>query len=241
MIHGFTQYPNYILDKRMREISDAGFKVYSVVVRQTKGWQKETDIISLTQFEEKTGKSRMTVIRALRELVDEEMIEVCGKTRNGKAYRIKQIDDVELVDTCKNYSHNNDCLIGVPVEGMDPSSKNYVTPKIKLLDTQKDTQYKIENNKKNICIDDLNIPQNIDRDLLSSFIAMRLESRKPLNYTSLNLILKKLVSFGDSANEALTRALIGGYMDIVNPNMTRDYGKHVNSSKTYSPMKSRRF
>lgn len=106
MTQGFTKYPNNVIDHYMKNTSDAAYKILSVVIRQTIGWQKETDIISLSQFEVKTGKSRMTVVRALRELIEKDMIEVCGKTRDGKAYRVKQIKCDELSDTILNYSND---------------------------------------------------------------------------------------------------------------------------------------
>ena len=64
------QIPNAFVDEAMGVISPAATVLYLFIVRKTRGWQKQADHISLSQFQKETSiKSRSTVVRALDELI----------------------------------------------------------------------------------------------------------------------------------------------------------------------------
>jgi hypothetical protein len=64
------QIPNAFVDEAMSMISPAATVLYLFIVRKTRGWQKQADHISLSQFQKETSiKSRSTVVRALDELI----------------------------------------------------------------------------------------------------------------------------------------------------------------------------
>src|SRR5579859_2850729 len=63
-----TQVPNVLLDRIMPVATPATFKVLMCVARQTYGWRKEWDAISLTQLQEKTGLSDRCVIDTMEDL-----------------------------------------------------------------------------------------------------------------------------------------------------------------------------
>lgn len=64
------QVPNAFVDEAMGMISPAATVLYLFIVRKTRGWQKQADHISLSQFQKETSiKSRTTVVRALDELI----------------------------------------------------------------------------------------------------------------------------------------------------------------------------
>jgi phage replication O-like protein O len=59
----YTKVPNAVLDCLMAKIkSMSELKVIFAIVRQTNGYQKKTDIISITQFEKLTGLTRQGVV-----------------------------------------------------------------------------------------------------------------------------------------------------------------------------------
>lgn len=68
--NGYTQLPNDVIDEILPHLSDAGFKCYVFIIRKIKGYQKHKDRISLSQFVSGTGKSRNTVLKAVKELLD---------------------------------------------------------------------------------------------------------------------------------------------------------------------------
>ena len=73
---GFLRMPNEWIDRAMPSMSAAEWMVTTVILRQTIGWNKERDAISLSQFEQKTGLSRHTIIDAIRKLAKQGWIKV---------------------------------------------------------------------------------------------------------------------------------------------------------------------
>ena len=69
------QLPNIFVDEGVKNLSPTACVLYIVIVRKTRGWQKNKDAISLTQFERITGMSRKTVIRGLDELVSCDFVK----------------------------------------------------------------------------------------------------------------------------------------------------------------------
>lgn len=84
------QLPNIFVDEGVKNLSPTACVLYVVIVRKTRGWQKNKDAISLTQFEQITGMSRKTVIRGLDELVSCNFVkEYTSKIRGStKSYSL---------------------------------------------------------------------------------------------------------------------------------------------------------
>ena len=81
-----TQVPNDILDHWLPRLKHAELAVLLVVVRQTYGWQKNKDCISISQFVEKTGLSERSVQEAARSLVAHGVIEKrLNAAKNGRS------------------------------------------------------------------------------------------------------------------------------------------------------------
>lgn len=86
----FTPVPNSILDHYLTQLKPAELTVLLVIVRQTVGWvnprtgqRKQTDWMSGSQLEEKTGYSRKAISTALHGLTEKQLILVtngAGKT-----------------------------------------------------------------------------------------------------------------------------------------------------------------
>ena len=89
----FTQLPNMFVDEHMNSLDPATTLVYIAICRQTIGWQKETDAISLSQFVRMTGLSKPTVTKAIKQLISVELIAVqsssSGKIRDTNQYSLR--------------------------------------------------------------------------------------------------------------------------------------------------------
>lgn len=83
----YTRIPNAILD-RMDELGNAELRMLLAIVRRTAGWQKECDVISLTQLEQMTGIARPHVITALNGLLERGWVAREKAKRNGFCYRL---------------------------------------------------------------------------------------------------------------------------------------------------------
>lgn len=84
------QLPNAFVDEAMAKISDPAVKMYLVITRKTRGWQKEYDSISISQFQKFTNKSRPTVCKSLQELIGVGLVVKKDSTKFGETYALKE-------------------------------------------------------------------------------------------------------------------------------------------------------
>ena len=70
-----TQVPNWILDETLPNLKGSELKVFLVICRQTIGWHKQTDRISISQMQEKTGLSNKGCIDSVKGLIEKELIK----------------------------------------------------------------------------------------------------------------------------------------------------------------------
>lgn len=65
------QLPNALVDEKyLVELKGSPLAMYIFIVRKTRGWQKECDRISLSQFEEYTGYGKDAVLTGVNKLVE---------------------------------------------------------------------------------------------------------------------------------------------------------------------------
>lgn len=77
-----TRVPNAILDS-MDVLTEPELRVLLAVARKTIGWQKECDLLSLTQLEKLTGLSRPAVNKALHAAIGRGWVECTGRGKQG--------------------------------------------------------------------------------------------------------------------------------------------------------------
>ena len=116
----FTQIPNVIIDEWMKNMNASSFTVLMVICRKTLGWQKESDYVSQSQIMEFTGLSKNSVIRALKELKDKELINA-----------------IEKPGITTNYTLNLTSAKSEPVPNMNPTSAKNEPELVPKVNTQK--------------------------------------------------------------------------------------------------------
>ena len=89
----YTQTPNVIFDN-MSQMTNSEFKVICAIARQTFGWHKRTDRLSISQIVAMTGLSHRGVIYAIQSLLERDFI-VRYPDGNGFQYGINvaEIDE----------------------------------------------------------------------------------------------------------------------------------------------------
>lgn len=99
----YTQIPNLLLDVHMKEMGEAELKVCLAIARQTFGWHKQRDRISLTQLMELTGMSRQGVLNGIGEALKRGVIL---REESGQSFfysllvnEVDQLEPISLVDT----------------------------------------------------------------------------------------------------------------------------------------------
>ena len=238
------QVPNAFVDEVLDKISDASCKLYLVICRKTRGWNKEMDSISLTQFEAITGKSRPTVIKCLKELVSVGLAVECQSTFHGKTYKLGEESSIGLVVSFpskeflldENQAIASKKSLPLLVKNFNYASKNILPLLVKNFYTQsitiKNNSTKFKKiNKKSERVSEpekqevknsfdaklVELPVNVNRDLWNSFVDMRNGLKKPLTENAVNLVLKKLNGYGELANQSLETSIIGNYTGIYAP------------------------
>lgn len=61
------------------------------------------------------------------------------------------------------------------------------------------------------------LPNNVNRDLWNQFVDMRISIKKPMTENAVKLILGKLTSYGELANQSLENSIIGSYQGVYAP------------------------
>lgn len=87
-IPNFLQVPNAVIDELLPDLTGAELKCYLVVIRKTKGWNKESDNISISQFMKSTGLSNSAVIKACESLVKYGLLIKQNGARNTGVYAV---------------------------------------------------------------------------------------------------------------------------------------------------------
>lgn len=239
------QVPNAFVDEVLCQIGDVAAKLYLIICRKTRGWYKEVDSISLSQFQKISGKSRPTITKALAELIQVGLVIECESTVHGNSFKL-----------------NDDCAVGwmlkVPskksllVKKFNHASKKSLLVLVKNLYTQKtlskDTLQNKKINKKSKSESEkpkvekpnafdakaIELPVNVNRDLWIQYVDMRKTIKKPNTEFAVKLLINKLTDFGELANQALEYSIMGGYPSVYPP-------KQQTPAQNQQPMQRRRF
>lgn len=83
------QLPNSVVDELLGDLTGAELKCYLYVLRKTKGWNKEEDAISVSQFMKVTGLSNRKVIDACERLVELGLLEQKIGSNKIKVFSVK--------------------------------------------------------------------------------------------------------------------------------------------------------
>ncbi|MCJ9560699.1 replication protein [Acinetobacter baumannii] len=131
---GYTRLPNSLIDEQiMAQLSDKAFKCLMLIIRQTSGFNRNSDKIATTQFQEACGiKKTDKVYASIKELEQKSLIKVERKTGGLNTYYLLE-----------NQSQNK----VLPENGTTPKNGEGTTPKNG--DTTKENIK--ENFKENTC------------------------------------------------------------------------------------------
>ena len=191
------QIPNSVIDELLAKLTCAELKCYLFVVRKTKGWNKESDSISVSQFMEVTGLSNRSVITACESLVEMGLLERSGGERKLNTYSVKAFDFSQTGE--KSSSDKTG-------ENFSQTGEKSSSDLVKKVHTQNNNKNTIQNNnKKNTkkSESDLLAEFGIVGQLAEDFIAHRKAKKGVINQTQLNRLQKQADKAGISICEAV--------------------------------------
>ena len=212
-VRGFI-FPNSIIDELLPELSHSELKCYLCVLRKTKGWNKEEDAISVSQFMKVTGLSNKAVISACESLVEREILERKSGDRNTGIYSIKTYKTAtsEKSSLVKNFPATSEKSSPVTSEKSSPvtSEKSSPVTSEKSSHTINNIKNNIQNtNKKNTKKSDLDLLADfgITGQLADDFIVLRKAKKAPITETALKGYQSEADKAGISICEAVAIAI----------------------------------
>lgn len=81
----YTQTPNVFFDEIMKTLNEGELRILLLIIRQTVGWHKLEDWITLKLLAENTGYERRSVCRILQRLIEKNL--VFKRTEGPKGYQ----------------------------------------------------------------------------------------------------------------------------------------------------------
>ena len=211
------QIPNSVIDELLAKLTCAELKCYLFVVRKTKGWNKESDSISVSQFMEVTGLSNKSVITACESLVQMGLLERSGGERKLNTYSVKAFDFSESgekstpTESGVNFSESGEK--STPTESgvnFSESGEKSTPDLVKKLHPQNNNKNTIQNiNKKNTKKSDLDLLADfgITGQLADDFIVLRKAKKAPITETALKGYQSEADKAGISICEAVAIAI----------------------------------
>lgn len=193
-VRGFI-FPNSIIDELLPELSHSELKCYLCVLRKTKGWNKEEDAISVTQFMKVTGLSNKAVISACESLVEREILERKSGDRNTGIYSIKTYKSAtgEKSSLVKNFPSTSEKSSPVTSEKSSHTINNI---KNNIQNTNK------KNTKKSVL--ELLADFGITGQLADDFMIHRKACKAPITETALKGFQREADKAGIPLAEAIT-------------------------------------
>lgn len=113
----YTQSPNVLFDEIFKTLKEGELRIVLVLIRQTFGWHKEWDQISIRMLADKTGMERRSVQRSIKTLIEQGLVEEKRFGKNGiqrvyfrlvmEVMETEKIDDDEITEEEMEMLSNN--------------------------------------------------------------------------------------------------------------------------------------
>lgn len=234
---GFTQIPNDLLEKTILfGLTKRECQVFFVIVRKTYGWQKDSDLIALSQFVELTGLKKNHVSTTLASLVLKKVI-----TKENKKYSINEDIESWSVDKSKvpkqDKSQNGTTKSPKTVQaksqnGTKTSPKTVTTKETNKL-IQKKSLNKRDEEQSEMTFEEEKTakkpvkrkskkytdgpPDFVDPENWDAFMEIREIKKAPQTERAIKMLIKKLKKFkdeGQDPDEILCNAVMGGWTSV---------------------------
>ena len=205
-IPNFLQVPNAVIDELLPDLTGAELKCYLVVIRKTKGWNKESDNISISQFMKATGLSNSAVIKACESLVQYGLLVKENGARNTGVYAVNSYSKITHEE-----SSQVTCEKSSPVKKVhsicEKSSQvtceksSHTINNIK--NTTQNTNKKTTQKKSLALLAEFGIVGQLAED----FLKLRKAKNAPITETALKGFQREAAKAGISLSDAITIAI----------------------------------
>jgi len=209
-IPNFLQVPNAVIDELLPDLTGAELKCYLVVIRKTKGWNKESDNISISQFMKATGLSNSAVIKACESLIKYGLLVKENGARNTGVYAVNSYSKITHEESSQ-----------VTCEESSPVKKVHSTCEESSQVTCEESSHTINNIKNTIQNTNKKTTQKNSLDLLAEFgivgqladdfITHRKACKAPITKTALEGFQREADKLGMPIAESVAYAIERGW------------------------------
>ena len=199
------QLPNSVVDELLADLTGAELKCYLLVVRKTKGWNKEIDSISIGQFMEVTGLSNRSVITACDSLVEKGLLVRSGGERRLNTYSVKSFNISQTGE--KSSSDETGEKTSPTGENFSQTGEKSSSDLVKKVHIQNNNKNTIQNNnKKNTKKSESTLLDEfgITGQLADDFMIHRKACKAPITETALKGFQREADKAGIPLAEAIT-------------------------------------
>ena len=243
--NGFTGIANETMDNLCKlPLSDYESRILHVIFRKTYGWNKKSDVISLSQFSNLTNIRTQHVARTIKELVVRNIIKVNYLTPQTIEYSFQKDYDLWDKKTQLDLVLESQLLpiqvvpnevvpIQVVPNQVVPNedtgttySGNQVVPKQVVTKEILQKQITKANNTKESKL--FVLPNWIKENIWESFLEMRKTKKATPTEHAKDLIIKellKLKELGNEPNAVLEQSTLNNYTDVY-PLKNKTYGNN---------------
>lgn len=128
----YTQTPNVCFDELFKTLKEGELRVILVIIRQTFGWHRSFDRISLSQIADKSGIDRRSVCRALASLISKKLVakKKFGEKGKERCYYTLVLESIpeETVDPLDGIESEEEMELISNNFSSDPRVTTLVTP-----------------------------------------------------------------------------------------------------------------
>ena len=190
------QLPNSVIDELLADLTGAELKCYLYVLRKTKGWNKEEDAISVSQFMKVTGLSNRKVIDACERLVELGLLEQkIGSNKikvfSVKDYKTSSSEESSLAKKVHSSSEESSLSVVKKVHSSSEESSLSVVKKVHTQNNNINNTTKNNNNNTRTAktnVKDLLAEYGVTGQLADEFIAHRKFRKAPITKRVMALI-----------------------------------------------------
>ena len=205
-IPNFLQVPNAVIDELLPDLTGAELKCYLVVIRKTKGWNKESDNISISQFMKATGLSNSAVIKACESLVKYGLLVKENGSRNTGVYAVNSYSKITHEEssqvTCEKSSPVKKVHSTCEESSQVTCEKSSHTIN-NIKNTTQNTNKKTTQKKSLALLAEFGIVGQLAED----FLKLRKAKSAPITETALKGFQREAAKAGISLSDAITIAI----------------------------------
>ncbi|WP_336023411.1 replication protein [Acinetobacter lwoffii] len=229
------QLPNALIDDGvMAEMKGAALAIYILIVRKTRGWQKETDAISISQFMKFTGYGKDAVISGAEKLVSLGLVSRISRERQPTLYTLSDLAEREIASLSEKPNTNNQDL-SENTTGVVGKTDKILSEKPTHNNNSKTTITKANIYKEKFNFANALVSQGADQKLISEYMEVRKAKKAVNSETAFKSLISEQQKSGLTLNQVLEHCVVNSWKGFM-----AEWVKNQNQNQSTQP-KAHRF